>query len=312
MILSVSGSTTALAIVAMAPESWRLRIGVPMRREIWINIILLYHFGLFFGKESFSITVLTKIRICAIIKGGTKNSVSYNKGGKKLEERKLVTADSLSKKEIEEIERQYEIYAAECNAAMRLALSRITNLREAIDRSGNRNPFDRIESRIKTFKSVIGKCEARGYDFTIECIRDKIKDIAGIRIITKYLDEVMVVRHMIAQIPGVNIVAVKDYVTKPKPNGYSSMHLGCQIEIHDPYKGSQLIPVEIQLRSKSMNLWATLEHDLKYKNENPSPEVEEKFRRISKLLRNFDEEAMELRDYNEVEVNNIGAIITNF
>ncbi|MBQ6409685.1 hypothetical protein IJI18_00300 [Candidatus Saccharibacteria bacterium] len=198
-----------------------------------------------------------------------------------------------------ELEAAYDIYVAECNAALRLTLARIENLCEAIDRAGKRNPFDRIESRIKTFKSVKGKCGARGYARNIGSIRENVHDVAGIRIITKYLDEIDLVKDMIEKIPGINIVKVKDYVKMPKPNGYQSVHLDCQVEIHDPYKGSRLIPVEIQIRSKSMNLWATLEHDLKYKNENPSPEVEEKFRKIAKILRDFEEEAIALRDYEE-------------
>ena len=205
-----------------------------------------------------------------------------------------------STEDLEKLEAAYDIYAAECNAAMRLTLARIENLCEAIDRAGKRNPFDRNESRIKTFKSVRGKCNTRGYDNNIESIRDKVKDVAGIRIITKYIDEIDLVRDMIEKIPGINIVKTKDYVKNPKPNGYQSVHLDCQVEIHDPYKGSRLIPVEIQIRSKSMNLWATLEHDLKYKNANPSPEVEEKFRRIAKILREFEEEAIALRDYGEI------------
>lgn len=210
-----------------------------------------------------------------------------------------------------ELESEYEIYAAECKAAMRMALSGIQNLREAIDRTGKRNPFDRIEYRIKTFKSVKGKCKTRGYDINIQGIRENVKDVAGIRIITKYLDEVMVIKDMIAQIPGINILTVKDYVTKPKKNGYQSLHLGCQIQIQDPFAGSRLRPLEIQIRSKSMNLWATLEHDLKYKNENPNPEVEEMFRNISKILREFDEETMRLRDYEEVAETNKRAITSS-
>ena len=207
--------------------------------------------------------------------------------------------DGVAVEELEQLEAEYDIYAAEARAALRFTMASIKNLCEAIDRAGKRNPFDRIESRIKTFKSVKGKCKARGYGLNIEDIRANIKDVAGIRIITKYIDEVMTVKDMIAQIPGINIITVKDYVTTPKPNGYSSVHLGCQVSIYDPCKGSQLVPIEIQLRSKSMNLWATLEHDLKYKNSNPSPEVDEKFLKISKILRQFDEEAIALRDYDE-------------
>lgn len=201
----------------------------------------------------------------------------------------------------EELEAAYEAYAAECKAALRLTLDRVKNLSDAFDRSKRRNPFDRIESRIKTFKSARGKCEKRGIPLNISGIREHIKDVAGIRVVTKYIDEINFVKDLIEKLPGINVVDVKDYVATPKPNGYSSVHLGCQVEIYDPFFGSRLIPVEIQLRSKAMNLWATLEHDLKYKNPNPSPEVEEKFRRISEFLRDVDKEAVELRDYNEAD-----------
>ena len=177
----------------------------------------------------------------------------------------------------EKLEAAYNLYAAECESALRLTLARIENLCEAVNRAGDRNPFGRIESRIKTFSSVKEKCKRRGYELNIENIREKIKDVAGIRIITKYIDEIATVQALLAQIPGLNVIIIKDYVAKPKANGYSSVHLGCQVEVHDPYVGSRLMPIEIQLRSKSMNLWATLEHDLKYKNPNPPPEVEEKF-----------------------------------
>lgn len=213
----------------------------------------------------------------------------------------------LSESKMEEVEEAYEVYAAECNAALKLTLARIESILEPIERFDRRNPFDRIESRMKTFKSVRGKCKARGYELSIESIRDNVKDVAGVRIITKYIDEIDLVKDMLEKIPGINIVKVKDYVKEPKENGYQSVHLDCQVEVYDTFKGSRLVPVEIQIRSKSMNLWATLEHDLKYKNSNPSPDVEEKFRRIAKILRAFDEEAIALRDYDEVTGSNVAS-----
>lgn len=203
--------------------------------------------------------------------------------------------------DLDKLEAEYDIYAAECTAAMRLTLDRIDYLRSAISSTGKRNPFDQIERRVKTFKSTKEKCKTRGYELSIDSIRENVKDVAGIRIITKYMDEVEEVKNLIGQLPGVTPVITKDYVTNPKPNGYSSMHVSCLVEIYDPYKGSQLMPVEIQIRSKAMNLWATLEHDLKYKNPNPSPEVDEKFSKISKILRDFEREAIALRDYQEDE-----------
>ena len=193
---------------------------------------------------------------------------------------------------------EYDDYAAECESALEMTMTRITIMRRSLSRISERNPFDRIESRVKTFESTIKKCQRRGYNQTIESIKANVCDIAGIRIITKYRDEIRIVQNFIEHIPGVNVVHRKDYIEKPKANGYSSLHLGCQVEIYTP-DGGKLIPVEIQIRSKSMNLWASIEHDIKYKNDNPDPRVEGYFKKIAGLLEEFDRVSMELRDYSE-------------
>ena len=201
---------------------------------------------------------------------------------------------------LEALEAEYDIYAAECDAAMQMALLKIRGLSSAFDRSDRRNPFDRIEYRIKTFKSVKGKCKAKGYELTSKSIQDNIKDVAGIRVITRYLDEVNLVKEMIMQIPEVNIISVKDYITTPKESGYSSIHLSCQVGVYDPFQGLRMRPLEIQIRTKSMNLWATLEHDINYKSPFHVKEVDERFLHIAKILRQLEDEAMALRDICEL------------
>lgn len=200
---------------------------------------------------------------------------------------------------LDQLEDEYDRYATECEAGMQKALLSIHSLSAAFDRSGKRNPFDRIESRIKTFKSVKGKCKDRGYELTSPSIQEHIKDVAGIRIITKYLDEISLVKDMILQIPEINIISIKDYVSQPKENGYKSVHLQCQVGVYDPFRGSRMRPLEIQIRTKTMNLWASLDHDINYKNPNHMPEVEEKFLHIAEILSQLEEEAMSLRDYCE-------------
>lgn len=241
-----------------------------------------------------------EVRFVGEVVAELSNSDS-DEGSEQYEEDTKRTAEQ-QEKELEEFEKEYELYAEECEAALNQVLLSIDVFVKAIERNGQRNPFDRVEHRIKTFRSVRGKCKKRGCAITAESIRENITDIAGVRIITKYIDEIDLVRGMLEKIPGINIVKIKDYVKEPKPNGYQSVHLDCRVGVYDPYQGSRLIPVEIQIRSKSMNLWATLEHDLKYKNPNPSPEVDKKFLRIAKILRNFDEEAIALRDYSDSEV----------
>lgn len=201
---------------------------------------------------------------------------------------------------LEKLESEYDIYAAECGAAMQTALIKIKILSDAYNQVGKRNPFDRIESRIKTFKSVRGKCRDRGYDLTMPSIKEHIKDVGGIRIITKYLDEVNLVKDMIMQIPEINIISVKDYITTPKESGYSSIHLSCQVGVYDPFQGLRMRPLEIQIRTKSMNLWATLEHDINYKSPFHVKEVDERFLHIAEILRQLEDEAMALRDICEL------------
>lgn len=204
-----------------------------------------------------------------------------------------------TEKYLEKIETDYDEYAIECEAAMQKALLGINNLSSAFDRAGKRNPFDRIEYRIKTFKSVRGKCRARGYDLTTACIQEKVKDVAGIRIITKYIDEVNLIKDLITQSQEIQVVSAKDYIDAPKPNGYKSVHLSCQVGVYDPFQGLRMRPVEIQIRTKTMNLWATLDHDINYKSMEHYPEVIKRFQHIASILDQLEDEFKELRDYTE-------------
>lgn len=197
---------------------------------------------------------------------------------------------------------EFGSYAAECESAMRIALAKIMNAHKAMLRTEERSPFDAIDSRVKTFESTLGKCDERGYKATIEIIKERIKDIAGIRIVTPFKDDIYTVVSIIEHIPGINVVQKKDYIKEPKDNGYMSIHLGVQIEIYLPSEGSKLVPVEIQVRDKAMDLWATVEHILRYKNTNPSPEVYRQFKAVSELLDEFDRMAIQLRDF-EAEQN---------
>ncbi len=201
---------------------------------------------------------------------------------------------------------QYEFdqYALECQSALDLAMVRIENARRIIMSDPTKyDPFDRIEGRIKTFDSVIKKCSRKSCDLTIEDIKKNIRDIAGIRIITIFRDEISQVADLIAKIPGINIVSREDYVENPKENGYSSLHLDVQVEIYSPDEGSKLIPIEIQIRDKSMNLWASVEHIVKYKKKDHDPKAADYFKKMAEILKEFDEVAIRLRDYDEIDEN---------
>ncbi|MBR2998653.1 hypothetical protein IKF34_02705 [Candidatus Saccharibacteria bacterium] len=195
---------------------------------------------------------------------------------------------------------EYEDFATDCSAALRLVEARINNLDQKIERSVGYSPFFSITSRIKTFESVMEKLERKGIDPEIESLKHRIRDVAGIRIVTLFRDEVYEVANLICRIPDFTVVDTKDYYKNPKNNGYASLHIHVQVSIYDPIEErSKLITIEIQIRSISTNMWASIEHRIKYKNPNPSPKVEERFKSAAKALEVFDKTVMKLRDYEE-------------
>lgn len=211
----------------------------------------------------------------------------------------VTTEEVQSENYLDELETEYEKYAHECEAAMKIALLKIGIFSDAFDRTGKRNPFDRIESRIKTFKSVKGKCRDRGYALTMPSIKENVRDIGGIRIITKYIDEIPLVIEMIRQIQEISILGIKDYVETPKDGGYKSVHLNCQVGVYDPFGGLRMVPLEIQIRTKTMNLWAAMDHDINYKAMEHHPIVVKRLQRIAEILDQLEIEFKELRDYTD-------------
>lgn len=201
------------------------------------------------------------------------------------------------------VENDYRQYAMECNCGMNLALARISNMESQLAILPERNPIAYIESRLKTFDSVCRKCWRRGYvkedePLTIDVIKERVRDIAGIRVITTFKDDILRVKDEILHQPGIMLLGEKNYIDNPKSNGYSSLHLNVQVDIYSSAEGiSKAVPIEIQIRDRAQDLWATLEHIVAYKNKNKSPRAGELFKRIAETLDAFDILAIELRDY---------------
>lgn len=194
-----------------------------------------------------------------------------------------------------ELEEEFDDYAKLCKCGMRTVLARIENLHEEMDLSDERNIYDIIESRIKEFESVLEKLERKGLEKNIDAIKQNIRDVAGIRIVTLFKDDIYKIRDALVKQPSMEILEERDYVAEPKKNGYRSLHLIVSMHIYFRER-SISIPVEIQIRTKAMDLWASIEHHCRYKNDNPSEKAPEAFSRIAKILDEFDEEAIGLRD----------------
>ena len=127
-----------------------------------------------------------------------------------------------------------------------------------------RNPISFIKTRIKKPESIYRKLQKLGYDFTAENIQEQLNDVAGVRVVCAFIDDIYTVANLIAGQDGIKVIKIKDYIKNPKPNGYRSYHMIVEIPVFFS-KGKTPMRVELQIRTNGMDFWATLEHQLRYK-----------------------------------------------
>lgn len=127
-----------------------------------------------------------------------------------------------------------------------------------------RNPIHHMQSRIKDIDSIWGKLERKGYEINIDSAKENLTDIAGIRVICSYIDDIYMVAKMLIIQDDITVIRETDYIKNPKPNGYRSLHLVVKVPVFFSDR-KELVPVEIQIRTIAMDFWASLEHQLRYK-----------------------------------------------
>ena len=198
------------------------------------------------------------------------------------------------------ITEDYREYAKTCERAMEHIKTSIDDYLAEIELNDERSPIFSVRSRVKTFQSDKEKCQRKKIRFTIDNVRDNLYDVAGIRIITLFKDDIDTVAKAIQTRLRLHTVTIKDYVSEAKENGYRSLHLLVQRELYFNGKTS-MVPVEIQIRSLAMDLWASVEHGVSYKCTDVTPAVRARFKELADFLATFDENAMELRDSNPEE-----------
>jgi len=135
-----------------------------------------------------------------------------------------------------------------------------------------RNPIHHIESRLKSPNSIAEKLRRKGLPETIDAAEQNLLDIAGVRILCNYVQDIYHVADLLTRQRDIEVVHKKDYIADPKGNGYRSLHLVVRIPVFLS-SHTELVPVEIQIRTIAMDFWASLEHELHYKNEHDANEA---------------------------------------
>lgn len=171
-------------------------------------------------------------------------------------------------------------------------------LNERFSLAHDRNPIDDIQSRLKSPESLRDKLLRKNLPFTLEAIEENIFDIAGVRIVCSFVDDIYMLADCLLQQDDITLIKRKDYIREPKENGYRSLHLIVEVPIflQDQKK---LMKVEVQFRTIAMEFWANLEHQLRYKK-NLSPDIIEKtterLGRCADLSAHLDMQMQEIKD----------------
>lgn len=171
--------------------------------------------------------------------------------------------DDLALEEAEQFLMAYQRQKPWYSGAMKTVCAKFEVLDDEFAMLRGHDPIHHIESRLKSVESAYEKLPRRGLAPTAENLT-KLNDIAGVRVICSYVKDVYDIADVFLGQEGVVLIQKKDYIENPKANGYRSLHLIASIPVCLS-KETRQVPVEIQLRTISMNMWASLEHEVSYK-----------------------------------------------
>lgn len=184
-----------------------------------------------------------------------------------LRQKMMAAMDEETMQQAQAVSKEFAKLMVYYKCAMLEVQTRFTVLNEAYILEHGRAPVSSIKTRLKTIPSIREKMERRSIPFSLEAMEEGLNDIAGVRVICAFPEDVNTMAKTFLQQDDVVLLRKKDYITNPKPNGYRSLHLIIAIPVHLA-DGKRMTKVEIQIRTIAMDFWASLEHQLRYKRAN--------------------------------------------
>ena len=175
-------------------------------------------------------------------------------------------------------EQGFETFSHAYRAAIKEVRTKIEILSEDFAVRHDYNPIHHMERRLKSPESIEEKLIRYGKEVSISSAKENIFDIAGIRVVCNFIDDVYAMADMMLEQNDVRLIMKKDYIESPKPNGYRSLHLVIAVPVF-LLNGCEYVPVEVQIRTVAMDFWASLEHQLRYKKvKELSPQVHQELK----------------------------------
>ncbi|MBP3926566.1 MAG: GTP pyrophosphokinase family protein [Clostridium sp.] len=193
--------------------------------------------------------------------------------------------------------RQFQECMMQYSCAIREVKTKLEVLNDELSVKNSRNPIEVIKSRIKKPASILEKLQRRGFPISVESMVKNLDDIAGIRVICSFIDDIYSISEMLARQDDVKVIAVKDYIRSPKANGYRSYHMIVEVPVFFS-NSKKNIRVEVQIRTIAMDFWASLDHQLKYKkklDELDASEIGEQLRECAETIARTDWQMLDIR-----------------
>lgn len=156
------------------------------------------------------------------------------------------------------------------NAAIKQISTKLEILNEEFNVKHARNPIHHVEARLKSPQSIIKKLNLKNMDISITSAK-QLNDIAGIRVVCGYLDDVYNIAEMLLTQTDIKLVKYQDYIREPNFNGYRSLHLDIEVPVFLSDHIENVV-VEVQIRTVAQDFWASLEHDIRYKSDKYIPQ----------------------------------------
>lgn len=212
---------------------------------------------------------------------------------------RMVLTETVLPKEPEEIFKQIENFKElmlTYNSAIREVTTKLEILNDELSLDDGKNPIQFIKSRVKKPLSIVDKLQRLGKEINVESIMGSLNDVAGIRVIASFVDDVYKIADMLVKQDDIFLVEAKDYIKNPKPNGYRSYHLIIEVPVFFSQK-KQWVRVEVQIRTVAMDFWASLEHQVKYKKElKDTKEIERELKECADTIAATDVQMMNIRN----------------
>lgn len=195
---------------------------------------------------------------------------------------------------------QYFSIQCRYQSAIREVQTKLEILDDEFQSKHKRNPIHHMQSRLKSMQSIVEKLKRKGVPLTMKDATESLTDIAGIRVICSYIDDIYTIANLLTSQDDVRVVKMRDYIKQPKPNGYRSLHIVVEIPVF-LQEGKIFVPVEVQIRTIAMDFWATLEHHLRYKGLSETPaDISDELQQTALDICRLDERMLSIR--NRVDV----------